>query len=167
MPSAALAKNVWYPPVVAEVRRELHGIPEHGQATTGPEHQCRFGCAGHRIEPMPGLPGDHRIEGSVGRFPPLEPRHFDLEPSSTGVLGHSLVGVDPKDRAPGRLEGLRGDAGADAHVEDLSSGARRDDLVDQCLRVSGSCPVVTLGICPEALGQLPEAMRLGTRAGGR
>jgi len=116
---------------------------------------------------MPGLPGDYRIEGSVGRFPPLERRHFDLEPSSTGVLGHSLVGVDPKDRAPGRLEGSRGDAGADADVEDRSSGARRDDLVDQCLRVAGSCPVIALGIAAEALGQLPEAMRLGARAAGR
>jgi hypothetical protein len=54
-----------------------------------------------------------------------------------GALEHPLAGVDPKDRAPGRSDGVLGHTGADAADEDLVSGSRGDDVLDQQLRVAG------------------------------
>jgi hypothetical protein len=78
---------------------------------------------GDRVDPVPGLPGDDRVERTAGRVPRLEPRDLDLEPTPAGGLGHPGVDFDTEHPAAGRLEAARGDAGADADVEHLRSGA--------------------------------------------
>ena len=101
---------------------------------------------------MPGLGRDDRIEGAALGVPVLESRHFNLDAVATGDCGHAVVDVHAEDGAAVRGELAGGDAGADAHVEDVRSGAGGDDRVDHGLGVVGAGAVVLLGAVAEGAG---------------
>ena len=112
---------------------------------------------------MPGLPGNHDIEGSPGGVPLFELRDLDLETALAGVLGHPLVGIDAEHVAPLLLEGSRGEAGADPDVEDVGPRARDEDRVDHGVRIGRARSLIAFGFAPERLGDLTGAVRFARR----
>jgi hypothetical protein len=134
-------------------------VPERRQPAAGPQHLRRLGRARDRVDPVPGLPGDDRVECPAGGVPGFEGRHLDLDPAAPRELGHARVGLDAQHLAAGRLELPGFDAGAAADVQDVGPGAGGDDPLDHSLGVAGPGPVVAFGVGAERLCYLPVVMR--------
>jgi len=142
------------------VGRRLARVPEHGQPAASPQRLRCLGRSRDRVHPVPGLPGDDRIELAAGGIPGFERRHLDLESAPPRQAGHPRVDLDPEHPAAGRLELARGDAGADADVEDAGAGAGGDDPAHHGPGIAGPGPVVAFGVRAERLRYLPGSMRL-------
>ncbi|EGJ78889.1 putative methyltransferase type 11 [Streptomyces sp. Tu6071] len=146
---------------VDHLGRELGDVMERSQPAAGPEHLGRLGRAGDRVHPVPGGAGDDRVELPPGRLPVLEPGDLDLNAAASCEGGHPLVGFDTEHRAADRLELPSLDAGPGPDVEDVPTGACRDDPVHQGLGIRRSGAVVAFGVDAERLGCLPVAVGLG------
>jgi len=142
--------------------RRLEHVPEHRQPATGPQRLCRLGRARDGVNPVPGLSGDDRIEGSAGGVPAFELRDLDLEPAPPRQVSHPRVDVDAKHPAAGRLELPGDDAGPAAHLEHVGPGAFGDDPVHHGLGIGGPGPVVAFGVRAERLRDLSVLMRLAS-----
>jgi hypothetical protein len=108
---------------------------------------------------VPRLGGEHRVEGSAGRFPGLEGRHLDRQSAGPSEVGHPRVRLDTEHGATGGLELPGGDAGAAAHVEYVGSRASRDDTRHQVVGVARPGPVVASRVHAEGLGRLSGLVR--------
>ena len=172
---AAEERRVGHHPAVdrgeglGQVGRGLEHVPEHGQPPAGPQRPRRLGRAGHRVHPVPGLPGDDRVEFPAGAVPGLERRHLDLEPVPPRQVGHPRVGLDaehPAARPPGtagprcrsrsRRRGTSGPSGAPRG---------RHDPLHQRAGVARPGPVVAVGVRAERLRHL--AGLVGSRSAER
>jgi hypothetical protein len=54
-------------------------VPEHGHSPARSQDPGRLGCSSDGIDPVPALPGDHRIEAATASIPGFERRHLDDE----------------------------------------------------------------------------------------
>jgi len=122
----------------------------------------RPGRARDRVDPVPGLAGDHRVEDPEwpGRTPVFELRDLNLDPGLPSQLGHPLVDFHAEHPAAAALELPGYDPGAAANVEDVASGTPGNDRVDQGIRIARPGPVIPVRISPERLRDLPALMRL-------
>ena len=145
---------------LVQLGRRQERVPEHGQPPARAQRLCRLGRARHRIHPVPGLPGDDRVEMTARRIPGLDRGYLDLDSAAPGLVGHPPVGINPEHLAAGRLEQPGGDAGPAADVEKARAGADGDDPVHQGVRVAGPGAVVARGIRAERLRHFPVLMRL-------
>ena len=135
-------------------------MPERCQPATRPQHLCRLDRSRNRVYPVPGCPGDDRVEFAAGAVPGFERRHLDLNPAAPGEVSHPGVRLDAEHVAPGRLELPGFYAGAAADVEHVGPGAGGDDPLHQGVRVPGPGPVVAFGVRAERFRYLPVLMRL-------
>ncbi len=147
---------------VDQLGRELGDVVEGSESAAGPEHLGRLGRAGDGVHPVPGGACDDRVELPPGRLPVLEPGDLDLDTAPSRKGSHPLVGLDTEHRAAGRLELPGLDAGPGSDVEDVPTGACRDDPVHQGLGIRRSGAVVAFGVHAERLGRLPMAVGLGS-----
>jgi hypothetical protein len=144
----------------AHLRRRLAYVPEHSQPPAEAQYLGRLGRSGHRIYPVPRLPGDDRVERPAGRIPDLELGHLDIDPALPGQFGHACIRIDPEHPAPRFLELAGRYAGAAADIENVAAGAAGDDAVYQGLGIAGPGSVVALGVRAEAFRDEPVLMRL-------
>ena len=143
-----------------QVGRRLEHVPEHGEPSAGPQGLRRLDRSRDGVHPVPGLPGDDRVEIPAGAFPVFELRHLGLHPGPPGEVSHPRVGLDPEHPAAGRLELPGGYAGPAADVQDVGPGAGGDDPVHHGVGVARPDPVVASGVRAERLRYLPGLMRL-------
>jgi hypothetical protein len=143
-----------------DVGRGAERVPEHRKPPARPQHLRRFGRSGHRVHPVPGLPGDDSVECPACGVPVLELRHLGFDPEPPRQAGHPRVGVDPEHAASGRLELPGRDTGAAAHIQHAGAGAGGGDRLHHGGGVAGPGPVITPGVRAERLRYLPCLMRL-------
>ena len=134
---------------------------ERCEPAARPQHLRCFRGSRDRVYPVPGCPGDDRVEGATGRVPGFERGYVHLEAAAPREIGHPGVGLDAEHLAAGRLELPSCDAGAAADVEDVRPRTGGDDPLNQGLGVTGPGPVVALRVYPERLRHLPVLMGLG------
>jgi hypothetical protein len=72
-------------------RRGLLHVPEEPEQTTGPQCARGLGRTDGRIDPVPGLSGDDRVELPSGRVPFLERSDLHLEAPLRRERGHARV----------------------------------------------------------------------------
>ncbi len=116
---------------------------------------------------MPRLSSDDQVKRATRTFPLLELRDFYFETAPAGELGHPLVRFNAEDLASSLLERSSGDAGADTHVEDITSGTRSENRVDHGYWIRRARPLVALGLGPEGLGEPSRLMSLTRHRLGR
>src|SRR6202041_34657 len=107
---------------------------------------CGLGGTQYGVHPVPGLPGDDRVEGPAARVPGFEVADLDVDPGPTCNLGHPGVRVAAEDRDAGRRVLPRPDAGSAADVQEFDAGARGDDALDELVGIPGPRPVVAIGV---------------------
>jgi hypothetical protein len=127
------------------------------------QHLRRLGRSGNRIHPVPGGPGDDRVELPAGRIPGFQRRDLDIDPGPAREPGHPRVGLDAQHQAPRRLELARLDPRPAADIQDAAPRAGGDDPPHQGIGIGRAGTVVAFGVAAERLGHPPVAMRLGCR----
>src|SRR5262249_12049249 len=149
---------------IVEGRGDLAGrvvdMPVRRQQAAGPQYLRRLGGAAHGVHPMPGLPGDDRVESPAARVPGFEVADFDLDPGPPGNLGHPGVRFDAQHRDTGLSVLPCADAGATADVQEINAGAGHDDALYQGVGIPGPDPVVAIGVHSEGLRDVPLQVRL-------
>ena len=138
-------------------RRELavlehRDVPERGQDAVVVEQRARLRVPDPGIDPVPAVRGDDGRESRAGCHPVLEPVDDDVDvPERVAVPardhGHRWVRLQRDEPAEARRQELRRLPGARADLEDprrAGSGDRRDDVVDQLVRIGRSGSVIEL-----------------------
>jgi hypothetical protein len=137
-------------------------VPERGQPAAGPQHLRRLGRTRDRVDPVPCLPGDDRVEVPAGGVPGFERRRLDLDAAAPCEVSHPRVGLDAQYPAAGRLELPGCYAGAATDVKDVGSGAFGNDPVHHGPGIGGPGTVVAFDVRAERLRHLSVLMRLAS-----
>ena len=88
---------------VGDFARWVEDMPVHRQQPVWPQYLCRLAGTQHRVDPVPGLPGDDRVERPAAGVPIFELADLDLDPVRLANSAIRASGSTPSTVQPAAL----------------------------------------------------------------